>query len=262
MFPLRWTYGVGLIGALLVAGLVAGALLFPGGDDPSPPAAATPAATQSFSASSAISDKRTRFTSVVAHARSGSILVRRSPSTRSSARRLVQRRLGKAKLPLLFLVRRQHGAWVQVYLPTRPNLSRGWIRASAVRLVRDDFHVTIQLRRHRLLAWNGRQRIATERIATGRSLTPTPTGTYYLTDLIRPPNPNGFYGPYAFGLSAHSPILTSFEGGDGQIGIHGTSDPSVIGTNVSHGCIRVRNSAIRRLAHVLPLGTPVHIGRA
>lgn len=246
-------------------GLLAGALLFPGRKEKTGPittAAVRAAKPQSFSASSVLSDKVSRYTSIVAHARDASILVRRSPSLRSHARRLVQRRLGKAKLPLLFLVHKRKDKWLDVYLPTRPNLSRGWIRASDVRLVRDDFRVAIQLKRHRLIAWQGKRRVVTERIATGKSLTPTPTGTYYLTDLIRPPDPNGFYGPYAFGLSAHSPILTNFEGGDGQVGIHGTNDPSVLGGNVSHGCIRVRNSAIRRLARLLPLGTPVIISRA
>jgi lipoprotein-anchoring transpeptidase ErfK/SrfK len=54
-------------------------------------------------------------------------------------------------------------------------------------------------------------------------------------------------------------VLTSFAGGDGVIGIHGTNDPSSIGTDVSHGCIRMSNEGITRLAKVLPLGTPVEI---
>ncbi len=33
-----------------------------------------------------------------------------------------------------------------------------------------------------------------------------------------------------------------------------------IGTDVSHGCIRLDNVVIRRLARLLALGTPVHIG--
>ena len=50
-------------------------------------------------------------------------------------------------------------------------------------------------------------------------------------------------------------------GGDGRLGIHGTNNPSGIGRRISHGCIRVRNPVIRRMARVLPLGTPVHIRR-
>jgi lipoprotein-anchoring transpeptidase ErfK/SrfK len=92
-------------------------------------------------------------------------------------------------------------------------------------------------------------------------VTPTPTGRYYLTDLLAPRNPAGFYGPYAFGLSAHSPVYTAFAGGDGQVGIHGTDQPELLGRDVSHGCLRVANDVIRRLAKLVPLGTPVLISR-
>jgi hypothetical protein len=78
---------------------------------------------------------------------------------------------------------------------------------------------------------------------------------------LRPPDPRGFYGPYALGLSAYSPVYTSFAGGDGQVGIHGTDNPGAIGRDVSHGCIRVANAAVARLARRLPLGTPVVIVR-
>jgi lipoprotein-anchoring transpeptidase ErfK/SrfK len=98
-------------------------------------------------------------------------------------------------------------------------------------------------------------------IGVGRAVTPTPTGRYYLTDLLRPPDPRGFYGPYAFGTSAHSRVLTSFAGGDGQVGLHGTNLPGALGHDVSHGCIRVTNDVITRLARTLPLGTPIVIAR-
>ena len=65
--------------------------------------------------------------------------------------------------------------------------------------------------------------------------------------------------PFALGLSAHSNVYSSFEGGDGQVGIHGTNLPQAIGQDVSHGCVRVRNAVISRLARTLPLGTPVVI---
>lgn len=67
------------------------------------------------------------------------------------------------------------------------------------------------------------------------------------------------YGPYAYGLSGFSNVLTEFNGGDGVIGIHGTNDPSSIGRDVSHRCIRMSNTGITTLAAILPLGTPVEI---
>src|SRR5205823_4833503 len=54
-------------------------------------------------------------------------------------------------------------------------------------------------------------------------------------------------------------VYTRFGSGDGEIGVHGTDYPQGIGTRVSHGCIRLRNAAIVRLARVIPLGTPVDV---
>ena len=96
-------------------------------------------------------------------------------------------------------------------------------------------------------------------IGVGRGVTPTPVGRYFLVELIKLKKPRGLYGPYAFGTSAFSNVLFSFGGGPGQIGIHGTNYLAGIGTNVSHGCIRMSNRNITKLAHMLPLGTPVTI---
>jgi lipoprotein-anchoring transpeptidase ErfK/SrfK len=43
------------------------------------------------------------------------------------------------------------------------------------------------------------------------------------------------------------------------IGIHGTNQPWLIPGRPSHGCIRVPNAAIRRLARRMPIGTPIRI---
>jgi lipoprotein-anchoring transpeptidase ErfK/SrfK len=67
-----------------------------------------------------------------------------------------------------------------------------------------------------------------------------------------------FYGPVAFGTSARSPTLTDWPGG-GYIGIHGTDQPSLIPGAISHGCIRMRNADILRLAALMPVGTPITV---
>ena len=72
-------------------------------------------------------------------------------------------------------------------------------------------------------------------------------------------DPGGPYGPFAYGLSGHSEVLQTFAGGDAELGLHGTNDPASIGHSVSHGCIRVADDVISRLAPVLPLGVPVEI---
>ena len=151
--------------------------------------------------------------------------------------------------------------WVRVYLPMRPNGSKGWIRSRDVLFKKDPFRVEVDLSAHRITIWKGARVFLKEPVGVGRAVTPTPVGRYFITELIISTNPRGLYGPYAFGTSAFSHVLTSFGGGPGQVGIHGTNQPELIGTDVSHGCIRLRNDVISRLAKVLPLGTPVSIER-
>src|SRR4051812_11679181 len=101
----------------------------------------------------------------------------------------------------------------------------------------------------------------TAKVGLGTSTTPTPGGVFFTEELLRPTDPGGAYGPYAYGLSGYSRVLNEFMGGDGQLGIHGTNDPSSLGRSVSHGCIRVSNATITTLAKMLPIGVPVQIVR-
>lgn len=164
--------------------------------------------------------------------------------------------------PLVFRVKQHVGAWLEVDLPTRPNGSTGWIRASDVTLTGHDYKVQIDLGSHRLTVWNGSKTVARVPVGVGQAVTPTPSGEYYITELLKQPDAEGLYGPWAFGLSAHSDVLDEFAGADGILGIHGTDYPPGIGTDVSHGCIRMSNRNITRLAHKVPVGTPVEITRA
>ena len=45
----------------------------------------------------------------------------------------------------------------------------------------------------------------------------------------------------------------------GYIGIHGTDRPDVIPRRISHGCIRLRNAELLRLARLTPVGTPLTV---
>lgn len=159
----------------------------------------------------------------------------------------------------VFLVAKRKPGWEKVYLPRRPDGSTGWVRDRAVSLAYDPYTVVVSLGRHMVWVYdNGRPLIATK-AGVGRSITATPKGTYFLVMLLKQPDPNGLYGPYAFGTSAFSNVYYHFGGGPGEIGLHGTDDPQALGTNVSHGCIRISNSAISRLAKLLPLGTAIAI---
>jgi lipoprotein-anchoring transpeptidase ErfK/SrfK len=161
---------------------------------------------------------------------------------------------------LVFLVDKAvEGGWLQVLLPVRPNGSTGWIRTDAVSLATNPYRVVVRLRSHRLTVFHGDDVVLKAPVGVGTSSTPTPGGRYYVAQLFAPPDPNGPYGPYAYALSGFSEVLQTFQGGDAIIGIHGTDRPDLVGQDVSHGCIRVRNEIIEQLAPLLPLGTPVKI---
>jgi len=163
----------------------------------------------------------------------------------------------EAGAPLTFYVLKRKGHWLEVELQERPNGSTGWIDDHDVVLTKLHYRLKVSTEREQLSLYRDDKRIAAYPVATGTGNTPTPHGRFYLTELIKPTNAG--YGPYAYGLSAYSDALNSFGGGPGQIGLHGTPEKSSIGHAASHGCIRVTNPTITKLAAILPLGTPVQI---
>lgn len=211
-----------------------------------------------FSVGAASADAAPKDASAIATARKRSILVRAAPGGKA-VKRIRQRTFNGQRIPLTFLVREQRKGWVKVDLPTRPNQSRGWVSRAAVDVTFTKLRIEVRSRSHRLRLLDGDRVVARARIGVGKALSPTPPGRYFVTDIVRAKDPKGFYGPYALGLSAHSTVYTSFAGGNGQVGIHGTNQPAALGSDVSAGCIRVRNSVIQRLAKRVPLGTPVTI---
>jgi len=205
------------------------------------------------------------YDSVTAQAIVPRLSVFSGPNTRTTARVLdnpwlVDPSQPATAVPQVFLVEaRQRDGWVRILLPVRPNGSSGWVRATDVTLSPVTFKLRVQLAAHRLTVFDRGTVVYRGPVADGAPSTPTPVGQYYIRALIKAPNPNTVYGPYAYGLSSHSDTLTSFDGGDAEIGIHGNDDPSVLGESITHGCIRIDNTEITRLAGILPLGTPVDI---
>jgi lipoprotein-anchoring transpeptidase ErfK/SrfK len=140
--------------------------------------------------------------------------------------------------------------WINVLLPVRPNGTDGWVRRADVTLTANQFHIEVRLEAHQIRVFNGRQRVLQAPIGVGTTNTPTPGGAFYIRSLIA--STVSAYGTYAFGLSGFSEVHESFNGGPGDIGIHGTNDPSTIGTDVSNGCIRLEDENVVRLAGLLP----------
>ncbi|HEY5273305.1 MAG TPA: L,D-transpeptidase [Acidimicrobiales bacterium] len=197
--------------------------------------------------------------SVVAEARGKSVAVFATPSSPKPSE--VLKNPTSTGDPVVFLTSGPMvgSTWIRVYLPSRPNQSQGWVRSDAVTLSADDYLVHVNLSAHQMTVFNAGLVMMSIKIGEGRSALPTPTGTYFIVDLLKQPDPVGGYGPYAFGLSAYSDVLQSFGGGPGEIGIHGTDVPQSVGASLSHGCIRVSDATIVALAELLPLGTPVLI---
>ena len=148
--------------------------------------------------------------------------------------------------------------WVRVRLPMLPNNSTGWVPRSALSdYVKVRTHLFVDTRRQRLRLERRGRTVLRARVGVGQKRWPTPTGEFFIRNLL-----HGFdspiYGPVAFGTSARSAVLTDWPGG-GFIGIHGTNRPGLLPGRVSHGCIRMRNRDILRLARLLPIGTPLTI---
>lgn len=163
-------------------------------------------------------------------------------------------------VPQVFLVKeRRSDGWLRVLLPVRPNGSSGWVRATDVTVTSTPYYVRVELGARRITVTEGDRTVYEGPVAIGKPATPTPVGEYFVRVKIKAINPNTVYGPYAWGLSSHSEVLETFNGGDGEIGIHGNNDASVLGKEVSAGCVRMDNTWITRLTDLVPLGTPVDI---
>jgi lipoprotein-anchoring transpeptidase ErfK/SrfK len=250
---------VGLVAFLVVLLVVAGVGLFVATRNdseqaaPKPPATTLPQNSKGVSATYAAAPLRNAITT------GGDIAVYASPDANAQPTQTLSAKT-EYTVPRSFLVFDQYQDWLHVYLPTRPNDSTGWIKASDVKVSDPlEYEVKVSLADHKVtLLHNGVVQWDAP-AATGTGDTPTPTGTFYYTDpLDLQSNPHTGYGVFAIGLSGHSNVLQTFAGGDGQIAVHGTDETGSIGQSVSHGCVRVDNSVITKLA-ALPLGTPVVI---
>jgi hypothetical protein len=148
--------------------------------------------------------------------------------------------------------------WYRVRLPILPNNSTGWVQASALgQLYKVNTHLYVDRAHFRAtLKRNGRT-IFTSVVGVGRSIWPTPRGEFYIRDKLTDFN-DPFYGPVAFGTSARSATLTDWPGG-GFVGVHGTNEPGILPGRVSHGCIRIPNASILKLARLMPVGTQLTI---
>jgi hypothetical protein len=188
--------------------------------------------------------------------------VRRRPS-RSSRRVARLHFYTEDRFPEIYPVLRRYTdrrgrTWFRVRIPMRPNGRTGWVRDSALGpLIRVRTRLVVDRRRLRATLFRSGRRIWRSAIGVGTPSTPTPAGRFWIREKFRVANAGGSFGPRAFGTGGYS-VLSEWPGG-GVVGIHGTNQPWLIPGRPSHGCIRVPNRAIMRLARLMPVGTPVRI---
>ena len=188
------------------------------------------------------------------------VLARAQPSRSARVVARVARLTPERSVTALPVTARRGGAgdslWMRVTLPTLPNGTSGWVPRRALGAFEISRHrLVVDLDRQRLTLLHRGRAVLRAPVGVGQRRWPTPRGTFIIRNrLERYESPQ--YGPVAFGTSARSPTLTDWPAG-GFIGIHGTDQPELLPGRVSHGCVRLRNPDILRLARLMPVGTPV-----
>lgn len=162
-------------------------------------------------------------------------------------------------LPVVFIVHERQGDWLHVQVSMRPNQAMAWVRAADVTTRTVTSHIVIDTGARTLTAYDGNKVTMKTSVAPGMDDTPTPTGEFFVDGIVQPADDSGPYGPYQVSVAGFSNVYTSFGGGVGQIAIHGTNDPALIGQPASHGCVRMDNADITKLVTMISLGTPVRI---
>ncbi|HEX3240473.1 MAG TPA: L,D-transpeptidase family protein [Solirubrobacterales bacterium] len=152
-------------------------------------------------------------------------------------------------------------AWLRVRLPGRPNGHAGWIAANGTRSDSTGWRIRVSLGKRRVSVFHDGRRLRSFRAVVGAPATPTPRGSFFVEEALALASyePGA---PYALATSARSNVLQEFEGGPGQIALHGTRNiPGALGSAVSHGCVRLSSHAIAWLASRIGAGVPLSIGR-
>ena len=117
--------------------------------------------------------------------------------------------------------------------------------------------------KHVLNLWLDGKLVKQYKIAVGMPAYPTPTGSFVVTEKIVNPTWTPPNSPWAAGLEpvppgAGNPLGTRWIGTSAfLVGIHGTPEVSSIGTDASHGCIRMLIPEVEELFERVTVGMPV-----
>jgi len=172
---------------------------------------------------------------------------------------------GRTVLPVIGQIVGARGrSWLHVRLPGRVLGAEapprtGWISASYTLRSTTRWHLVVDTAARRLIVYHDGRRLHRYRAIVGKPSTPTPPGEYFVEENVQLPasRPGA---PFALATSARSTVFQEFEGGPGQIAVHGRANlGGQLGTAVSHGCIRLADDVIAALASRLTPGTPVTV---
>jgi L,D-transpeptidase catalytic domain len=154
-----------------------------------------------------------------------------------------------------------HGSWLRVLLPGRPNGHTGWIADDRTRAGTAEWNLKVQLSKRRVTVFQFGVEVRRFPAVVGKPSTPTPRGRFFVEEALALA-PSAAGGPYALATSARSNVLQEFDGGPGQIALHGRDNlAGALGSAASHGCIRLSTHAITWLAKRIGAGTPLAITR-
>jgi lipoprotein-anchoring transpeptidase ErfK/SrfK len=163
---------------------------------------------------------------------------------------------------LILSVTHRRGAWAAVPTFLVPNGKRAWVRLDrrTFAMRRTRWRLTADLSARTLTVMHGDQRVRTLRVAIGAPATPTPPGTYAVTDKLDGRPFGASYGCCILALSGHQPKVRTGPI-DGRLAIHGTNRPDLVGARASQGCLRARDAQVRWLMRTVPVGTQLTIRR-
>jgi hypothetical protein len=150
--------------------------------------------------------------------------------------------------------------WLRVEFDHRPNGYARWIESRFTYLWVDPWSITVSRPARTISVYRNGIRRRWAHVVVGKPSTPTPGGLFAIAAELLQPSAQEFTGSWILPLTAHSNVLQEFEGGPGQIAIHGRGGASFLnplGTAASHGCIRIENSLVDWIASRVPVGTPV-----
>lgn len=158
-------------------------------------------------------------------------------------------------------------AQVERQKPVADSWPKGlWSKASAQqvpssRLANAKTQVVVDLSDRRTYVYAGEEVIASYPIAVGKKGWETPTGSFQVIHMRHYPIWRHPITGKVFEAGTDSPLGDRWIGfwsdGRNEIGFHGTPDVDLVGTAVSHGCLRMRNSDVRLLYEQVSLGTTV-----